>query len=174
MPNTELRGLFKLDANNNIYADGDVCEAGGTVTRRYGIVDLGTLTWNYNSTYSFFYADISELKTVIGNDTIGNLICHKYVTVSLNTLMDASTGVICVRPTQNAIRIKDSNYTDKNTFTTAVSGLYLIYEKATPTTESSTPFQSPQICDNWGTEEYVDGRTVEIPVGHETEYYREA
>lgn len=33
----ELRGLFKLDANNNLYADGDVYESSGAVTREYGI-----------------------------------------------------------------------------------------------------------------------------------------
>lgn len=32
----ELRGLFKLDANNNLYADGDVYESSGAVTRKYG------------------------------------------------------------------------------------------------------------------------------------------
>ena len=31
-----LRGVFKLDANNNIYADGDLYEADGTVTRYWG------------------------------------------------------------------------------------------------------------------------------------------
>jgi hypothetical protein len=36
-PNLELRGLFKLDANNNLYAEGDVYESSGAVTREYGI-----------------------------------------------------------------------------------------------------------------------------------------
>ena len=31
----ELRGIFKKDANGNIYADGDIYEADGTITRRY-------------------------------------------------------------------------------------------------------------------------------------------
>lgn len=35
-PNLELRGLFKLDANNNLYAEGDVYESSGAVTRKYG------------------------------------------------------------------------------------------------------------------------------------------
>lgn len=35
-PNLELRGLFKLDANNNLYADGDEYESSGAVTRKYG------------------------------------------------------------------------------------------------------------------------------------------
>ena len=31
----ELRGIFKKDADGNIYADGDIYEADGTITRRY-------------------------------------------------------------------------------------------------------------------------------------------
>ena len=31
----ELRGLFKKDADGNIYADGDIYSADGTITRRY-------------------------------------------------------------------------------------------------------------------------------------------
>ena len=33
-----LRGIPKLDANNNLYYDGDTYESDGTVTRKYGIV----------------------------------------------------------------------------------------------------------------------------------------
>lgn len=36
-PDLELRGIPKLDADNNIYYDGDVYEASGKVTRKYGI-----------------------------------------------------------------------------------------------------------------------------------------
>ena len=42
-----------------------------------------------------------------------------------------------------------------------------MYLKTTPTTESATPYQSPQICDPDGTEQYI---TDGIPVGHETKY----
>ena len=41
-----LRGIPKLDASNNLYFDGDIYESDGTVKRRYGIVDLGTLSWS--------------------------------------------------------------------------------------------------------------------------------
>ena len=34
-----LRGIFKLDANNQLYADGDVKSADGTITRYYGTRD---------------------------------------------------------------------------------------------------------------------------------------
>ena len=34
-PDLTLRGILKLDGSNNLYADGDVYEADGTVTRKY-------------------------------------------------------------------------------------------------------------------------------------------
>ena len=36
-PDLELRGIPKLDANNELYYDGDTYESDGTVTRKYGI-----------------------------------------------------------------------------------------------------------------------------------------
>ena len=45
-----------------------------------------------------------------------------------------------------------------------------VYPLQTPTTETADPYQNPQIVDDFGTEEYVDERTVAIPVGHDTEY----
>lgn len=35
LPNIDLRGLYKLDASNNLYADGDTLEGDGTLTRKY-------------------------------------------------------------------------------------------------------------------------------------------
>lgn len=55
-------------------------------------------------------------------------------------------------------------------------GTNTVVKLAEPTTESAEPFQSPQIVDDFGTEEYVDygvihgDREVSIPVGHETQY----
>ena len=49
-----------------------------------------------------------------------------------------------------------------------MSGVYLVYELATPTTESAAPYTNPQIVDDFGTEEYVTDSIV--PVGHVTKY----
>jgi hypothetical protein len=49
-----------------------------------------------------------------------------------------------------------------------MSGVYLVYELAEPTTEEAQSFQSPQIVDDFGTEEYVTSSIV--PVGHTTQY----
>lgn len=49
-----------------------------------------------------------------------------------------------------------------------MSGVYLVYELATPTTESADPYTEIQNVSNWGTEEFVT--TSLVPVGHETAY----
>ena len=170
-----LRGIPKLDADNKLYYDGDIYQADGTVQRRFGIVDLGTLTWFYSSSRAIFYT--SGATGIIPNtniNTIGNILCSKYPTVkaaSFNQGIDKSisTGYIFA---SGGINVFDSSYTDTATFKSAMSGVYLVYELAEPTTESATPFTSPQWVDDWGTEEYViaEQSGVAMPVGHFTKY----
>ena len=49
-------------------------------------------------------------------------------------------------------------------------GSHTVYKLTTPTTESTDPYTAIQICDPDGTEEWVDERTVPIPVGSLTKY----
>ena len=162
------RGIYKLDENNKLYADGDTDDGKGTMTVKYGVVDLGTLTWT-KGTYAF-YSDGTGLKT--GST---NVVCAKYPNVG--TMSGADMPDKSISPQSSGrIYIKDSIYSDEATFTTAMSGVYLVYELATPTTETVEPFINPQQVDKAGTEEYVDfpyfveDRDVEVPVGHVTQY----
>ena len=161
-----FRGIFKLDSNNQLYADGDRYLPDGTVQRRYGVVDLGTVNWTYNSTDIRFVTnlpDISLAKNFIG------ILCQKYVTVSSETGYANMPDKSVKRATSSAdVSIKDTTYTDAATFKTAMSGVYLVYELSTPTTETADPYTVPQIIDPDGTEEYVS--TSIVPVGHESRY----
>jgi hypothetical protein len=58
--------------------------------------------------------------------------------------------------------------TDTTAFKQAMSGVELVYELATPTTEQAQPYTNPQIVDPDGTEEYVTANNV--PVGHDSTY----
>ena len=51
---------------------------------------------------------------------------------------------------------------------TALSGVYLVYELAAPTTEEAAPYTAIQLLDPHGTEEFVS--TGIVPVGHESHY----
>lgn len=168
-----LRGIPKLDASNNLYYDGDTYEADGTVTRRYGIVDLGTLEWSY--TDGLFASQIQGIKkpTAYAYRNKGFMFSKTYIPDTQLTIASASMtdkSALIYTGTES-MYIKDSAYSDGATFKTAMSGVYLVYELATPTTESADPYTSPQIVDDFGTEEFVlASGTFPVPVGHQTEY----
>lgn len=176
-----LRGLPKLDSNNNLYYDGDVYESDGTVTRRYGIVDLGSLPWRkYDSVTNMFYVravDFTDKAPGMSNiiTAIYNVDTSSTANMADKTIRGSSDG--------SYLYVKDSTYAQAwtnntpNTFKTAMSGIYLVYELATPTTETADPYTNPQIVDADGTEEFVDyaysqsTRDVAVPVGHDSLYY---
>ena len=173
----ELRGMPKLDANNNLYYDGDVYEPSGSVTRKYGIVDLGTMNWSYDASYTRMFAVLPTLKNT--GARLLSFVCAKYINI------DDGRGVADVPDksvyngnsgTDAAVFVKDTSYTDAASFKTAMSGVYLVYPLATETTETADPFTAIQTVDPYGTEEYVDygvsqgTRSVSIPAGSETIY----
>jgi len=103
----------------------------GKLTHKFKSVDMGTLNWYDNSTYGGFYA-------YLNTDALsrGEMICPKYVYVGIfNNLADKTLAYIYTR----AVIVQDSAYSDAATFKTAMSGVMLYYELATPTEESSTP-----------------------------------
>lgn len=178
----ELRGIPKLDTSNNLYFDGDTYEKDGTVTRRYSIVDLGTLNWTYNASSSIFQGLISDLKAPeLTADRLTGILCSKYPISSVASVSSSMTDQSCMRYSNNTnsyILVRDTSFTSVAEFKAAMSGVYLVYELATLTTETANAFADPQIVNDFGTEEYVDAlvtaetspRDVAIPVGHETFY----
>lgn len=170
--NLELRGIPKLDGNNELYYDGDTYSSDGNVQRRYDAVDMGTLAWRLDESGCMRTDTLGSLiKYVSGSamhSKVANIRCPKYPTVSLNSA-SSTDKVICVTG-WGQVRVYDSSYTNATTFKTAMSGVYLVYELATPTTESADAYTQSQRVG--ATEEFVDGRTVEIPVGNVSEYKR--
>ena len=173
----QLRGIFKLDANHKLYADGDIYTADGSITRKYGIVDLGTLDWTYQSDVQRFYsANLQNVIKAASNSLKANIITSKYLTVDANSCNSSNDKTCAVSASKN-ILICDLSYSDATLFKSALDGVYLVYEKATPTTESAKSFQSPQRAFTNGTEEFIDAgvitstRDVSIPVGNNSTYY---
>lgn len=170
--NVVLRGYPKLDASNNLYFDGDMYKPDGTVSRRYGVVDLGTLTWHKTSgttpEYDFFESDSAAPIPSVAGTT--DAICERYIVVDSMTSSSGANYALRITGSKT-VRIRDTSYSDEATFKTSMSGVYLLYPLATPTTETADPFQSPQVVDGFGTEEWVfDDNAFPIPVGHETTY----
>lgn len=163
LPNEDLRGILKRDGDN-LYADGDTDIGIGNKNVRFGIVDLGTLDYVYEA--PLMRASITGIVKPNAS-TKANIITPKYVTMSQNGIVN---GGIAALSYTNGVIIQDSNYTDAATFKTAMNGVYLVYEVATPTTESSIPWQNPQRAYLDGTEEFIDERDVPIPVGNVSKY----
>ena len=172
-----LRGLPKLDENGNLYYDGDTYKSDGNVVRKYGVVNLGIMSWNYyagGTNARFLSGGVSNvIAKSKGYDTIGNLLCPKFTTDSDRNVANNQNRdkTICVG-SDGYIYIHDTSYSDADTFKAAMSGVYLVYELASATTESADTFTNPQTVDDFGTEEYVGAvnRDVDIPVGHDTFY----
>lgn len=172
-----LRGISKWDSTSGkMYYDGDRYEADGKVTRKYGIVDLGSIDWSYNgSGDNRYFSSGTQISNIRRGANINEVfyICSKYLCISPRVTADIPDKCLCKTVNEGEyIFIKDSSYSDAAAFKTAMSGVYLVYELATPTTETADPYQEVQICDGNGTEEFVDGgnRDVSVPVGHESKY----
>ena len=163
-----LRGIPKLDASNNLYYDGDEYTSDGKVKRKYGIVDLGTLSWTYVSVGTRFSAELPKIKTVDSATTKTNILCPLYVAGSPSDTWNNKDKVISANTSSHVVLVRDTSYTDAATFKSAMSGVMLVYELATPTTETAEPYTNPQIVSKYGTLEYVTNSIV--PVGHKTTY----
>ena len=175
-----LRGIPKLDADNNLYYDGDTYESDGTVTRRYGVVDLGTLTWTLNSS-NVWQTQTSPLAGGMYAPDQIPIISQRYNPksssyVTGNNAAYQNGDMTCCfynnATTTGRFYIRDDSRVSLTgeQFAASLSGIYLVYELATPTTETADPYQNPQIVEDFGTEEYIDTSDVAIPVGHDTTY----
>ena len=171
-----LRGIPTL-VDGNIKFDGDIYSPSGKVTRRYGIVDLGTLTWTYQASSDSYPSCFCAELTGKENQSNNYGVCSAYVVsesngVNLTNARSYLTNdkmlVLSNGSSRPYVYVRNDAYTDAATFKSAMSGVYLVYKLATSTTESADPYVSPQICHYDGTEEFVS--TGIVPVGHNTKY----
>lgn len=174
LDDVELKGLYKLDSPDlNIYADGDTYESDGTVTRRYFYLEIASVmnksgTWD-GTKGAYYYTTLTQLSAP---DIAGLNTCTVFGFELAGSISENTSGAKLTMYANGIIRWVDpSHMADTlDTYRTylASNPIKIVYELAEPTTETADPYQNPQIAG--ATEEYVDGRTVEIPVGHETKY----
>ena len=143
----------------------------GEITRRIGIVDLGTLDWVYAN--NGFFKTTGLGNTIKGGATandIPNVLTTIYTPASWSGSSDKSIYVAPDTSTSETYRlqIKDiSAGTDAAAFKTAMNGVYLYYELTTPTTEQGTPFSENIEIDDYGTMYWLDtdNNLVGVPQG---------
>ena len=97
------------------------------LVRNVGEVDMGTLSWVLSTNFNgCFKTDLPNYK-----QNIGSVICEKYISVSKSSEFTDKT--VYAKNNTNSTFIKDSSYTDADSFKQSVSGSKLLYELATPT-----------------------------------------
>lgn len=130
----------------------------------YMFVDLGTLEWKKASSYNdLFYSD--SLKNLAKKDI--NSICTKYINDGIANSFPSAAGKtdksFSMRTSGDyRLFIKDSDYVSSTAeqFTTAMSGVYLIYELETPTTPTITNAQYQTLLTAFN----IDGSINNLPL----------
>lgn len=95
--------------------------------KRVARVDLGTLSWSRNATYNIYYSHVVGKKAgrnynLVCSSFTANPVYYEY----LNNLEMAGTL------STDEINIKNDNYSSASDFKTAMNGVMLYYELATP------------------------------------------
>lgn len=170
-----LNGIFKLDSNNELYADGDVKTSDGVITRKYKKVTYDGSSdedWRaetspsvYEGTNFYIARPSDTLPFVRTND-----YARKFMTPMAKT--NINMGDDRLTPTEgwlNFIVGAKLNISAVSDFRTYLASHPIVLQyPIVETTEQGDPFPSPQVCYPDGTEEYVTSNNV--PVGHETSY----
>ena len=169
----ELRGVPKLDANDNIYYDGDTYDSDGIVARKFGFVTFnGSEYWTLQSVNSYGIANFYITVTNLASGASKGLISDKLMKQTSGIADTQTEGILASSSNTLYVRIKSTTASTASAFKTWLSSnnISVVYELATPTTEAADPYLNPMIVDDFGTEEFVDERDVAVPVGHDTDY----
>ena len=97
--------------------------------KKIGVVDLGTRTWLYDGGNNIFVAQIPGMKA--NPYTSDAVLCSAYPTKPLK-LADFPDDAIRYGDGSNYIYVRDNSYPDAVAFKSAMSGVLLAYELATP------------------------------------------
>lgn len=114
----------------------------GELTVDWAFADLGSLSWNYAS--GLFWAVVEGIKYPTTNaERAKGIICDRYSPDNTYIVSSASMAdnTMLKYDAQGGTRlyIKNTAYTDTNTFKAAMTGAQLVYELDTPITYQLTP-----------------------------------
>lgn len=178
--NIEIIGIPHIDAQGNLYYEGNIYRPDGTIDEEWKMITPTSLISNYQGL-------LGDTVGVIANDAVGTPDSHFE---SFNPNIFATRGAVITwgdkqfsgsweggdisisYGSNNRVAICVKGVTSAADLITWLTNnpISIIYKKATPTQSSATPYPENQPCDNWGTEKRIDNREVPIPVGHDTDY----
>ena len=138
---------YPLSLGQNVYG-GKVDLVSGKLTVTHAIQDLGALSWGIGATdtANVYSMSTSELNTVIkkpsSSSVVADVICESYPTINADSVYTKHLGIAVTA--SGDVRVYDSNYNangSQTSFKTAMNGVNLVYELATPTVIDLTPQQ---------------------------------
>ena len=98
-----------------------------------GTVDLGSLEWVYRTTpHVMQNTQVTNMALPPNNGTIANISCTIYKTDTANNVYNNVQDKTISVSNTGILQVYDSAYTDATTFKSAMNGVYLTYELATP------------------------------------------
>lgn len=128
---------YTIALGDTIYG-GTVDFDSGVMTVTQALVDMGMLSWVYDVHQRFYSTGISStVKTPASQQVVPNALCSDYPVVKMAIQDDKELTIA----TNGTLYVRDSAYTDASDFKTAMDGVQLCYELATPTTIQLTPQQ---------------------------------
>lgn len=129
--------------------------------KRFGVVDLGTLNWTKEADGRFIVNNVLlNCKVNNGNSLINASIAKNYRQVRHldfgSNIPNNSYVLYIVGSNLNLLRFRNDSYSDAAAFKTAMSGVYLVYELATPVeTPISPELNLTYAVNDFGTEEFI-------------------
>lgn len=177
-PNLELRGIVKLDANNKLYYDGDTYESNGNVNRRFSahqILSTDIVAEYLDTENNQFLAkyEPNDAPKQTGSASVkGNAFSPTLTLKDQGEIYRDTGNNIAVMSDSNRFRLSFAGCTTFAQMQTYLDNnpTYVVYERATATSEQAQAFNNPIAIDANGSEEFTDSRAVAIPVGHESYY----
>lgn len=165
--------LADVDTGSEVLRSGIVADEktpDGTITRRVEAVNLGTLTWALSNTWFQVTSGLPLAKATAAGER-HHLI---YGVSATETSFNGATSTTILQygvSSGGSLRISKAPPYDNMTaaqFQAAMSGVWLVYELATPTTEQGTAFAENIPCDDFGSMYWT--QTEGIPQGNEIFY----
>ena len=133
-------------ALGDTYYGGTLDVVSGVLTVDKASVDLGNLSWTYytGGTNPIFQASVTGAK-IYTESVMPNALSECYVARATasrsNFASNANNGEFSFQNNYVTLLIRNTSYSDADVFKTAMTGLKLVYELATPLTIQLTPQQ---------------------------------
>ena len=132
--------------------------------QKVGRVDLGTLTWSYDSGNTRFATTISNAK-VNGTTRLTEFLCDKYTCLYNGETFNPNWNMVAYVGASNEFYFHNLSFTSATAFKTAMNGIYLYYELATPVEIDISAYLTTDTIDvePLGTLEFTNTYSQDVP-----------